>query len=800
MAFPLPDKPSIAVLPFINLSDDPEQELLSDGITENIITSLSRVPNLFVIARNSTFTYKGKPVKVQQVAEELGVRYVLEGSMQRSGDRVRINVQLIDALAGSHIWAQRYDREIKDVFALQDEISLKVAHALDVELVWGQGAEHYRSSVHNLEAYLTLMRARAIHYRHTKEDNFQSIQLYKKAIELDPEWIHPKIMLGYAYWVDARAGWNYPRQESFRRAGELAREALAADPSNSLAYNLLGALHLFPKREYEKAIEFGEKAVAMDPNNANAKSLLAFTLVFAGRPQEAIVLFKRAMRLMPYYPPWYAWILGLAYHLSGENEKAVEVTEKVRNQNPDSPFPHLILARVYADVDRMEKAQAAAAEVLRINPKFTVSNWAKASLFKDPAVEEHQAELMRRAGLPEHPPLRLPDKPSIAVLPFDNMSGDPRQEYFSDGITENIISSLSKVHNLFVIARNSTYTYKGKAVKIQQVAKELGVRYVLEGSVQKTADRVRISAQLIDAIKGNHLWAERYDRDLTDIFALQDEITKKIITSLQVKLTSGEDARLYGQTTDNLEAYLKFLEGSSHQMRLNKDDNFLARQKFKEAIALDANFIFALVNLAWTHTMDAAYGWAESRVKSLEAAEELAQKALSLDDSFGGTYGVLGSIQNVKGNVKESVALRKKAVALEPNSANYHALLGMTLIFMGDRIEEAINELKIANRLDPFPPNWILHYLGDAYRVKGEYEKAIAVFKKAIKNEPDYWLSYVSLSACYGLLGREEEARAAAAEVLRIDPKVSIAKVTIPFKDKADKERTIEVLKKAGLN
>ncbi|MHC4062055.1 MAG: rhodanese-like domain-containing protein, partial [Planctomycetota bacterium] len=201
MAFPLPEQPSIAVLPFTNLSEDPEQEFLSDGITENIITSLSRVPDLFVIARNSTFTYKGKPVKVQQVAEELGVRYVLEGSMQRSGDRVRINAQLIDALAGNHLWAQRYDREIKDLFALQDEIALKVAHALDVELVWGHAAKG-RLSTDNLEAYLALMRGSAIHYRHTKEDNFQSIALFKKAIELDPDWSFPKIRLAWAYWVD----------------------------------------------------------------------------------------------------------------------------------------------------------------------------------------------------------------------------------------------------------------------------------------------------------------------------------------------------------------------------------------------------------------------------------------------------------------------------------------------------------------------------------------------------------------------------------------------------------------------
>jgi adenylate cyclase len=352
----------------------------------------------------------------------------------------------------------------------------------------------------------------------------------------------------------------------------------------------------------------------------------------------------------------------------------------------------------------------------------------------------------------------LPDKPSIAVLPLVNMSDDPKQEYFSDAITENIITALSKVSDIFVIARNSTFTYKGKAVKIKQVAEELGVRYVLEGSVQKTEDRIRITAQLIDATTGTHKWAERYDRDLTEIFALQDEITKRIITSLHAKLTMGEDARRFAHSTDNLEAYLKFLEANKLYQRYNKDTNIVAREMFKEAIALDANYVQAYALLAWTHLLDAAYGWTKSRAKSLEAANELA-----------------------------------------PNSANIHNLLGVALLFEGGRTEEAIKEFKIANRLDPFPPNHVLHYTGVAYRVNGEYEKAIEFFKKATERNPDYWLSHFGLAACYGLLGREEEARAAAAEVLRIRPNFSLEKVYTPYRDKADKMRTFEVLRKAGL-
>jgi adenylate cyclase len=322
---------------------------------------------------------------------------------------------------------------------------------------------------------------------------------------------------------------------------------------------------------------------------------------------------------------------------------------------------------------------------------------------------------------------------------------------------------------------------------------------VLEGSVQKTEDRVRISAQLIDAITGKYLWAERWDRDLADIFALQDEITKKIITSLNVTLLKGEDARRWARDTDNLEAYLKYLEGTKLHQRNTKDTNLLGRQMLEEAIALDPNYIGAYIQLGIIHFVDAIYGWAESRDKSLKTAEELARKALSLDDSLPGAFMLLSAVQFQRGEeIKKVVALRRKAVALSPNSANLHAWLGAILTEVEGK--EAIEEFKIARRLNPIPPDWILNYSAVAYRVNGEYEKAIEILQKVIKRNPDVWLSHFELAACYGLLGREEEARAAAAEVLRIRPNFTIEKLSgHSYGDKANKERTIEVLRKAGL-
>ena len=395
---------------------------------------------------------------------------------------------------------------------------------------------------------------------------------------------------------------------------------------------------------------------------------------------------------------------------------------------------------------------------------------------------------------------QLPDNPSIAVLPFINKSGDPKQDYFSDGITETIITALSQIQNVFVIARSSTNTYKGKNIEIKQVAEDLGVRYVLEGGVQKTENRVRISVQLIDAITGKYMWAERWDRDLVDIFALQDEITRKIITSLNVTLLRGESARLVAQKIDNLDAYLKYLEASKIQERLTKEDNLIARQMFEEAIALDPNYPAPYTMLGMNHLIDASYGWAESFDKSVTATENLAQKALSLDDSSPLAYNLLASVHLFRLEYKKAIDLYRKAVALSPNASGIHAWLGVSLLHVEGKAEESIEEFKIARRLDPFTPDWILNYSAVAYRVNGEYEKAIEILQKVTKRSPDYWLSHFELAANYGLLSRKNEARAAAAEVLRIRPDFTIAKLfDHEFRDKADKERTIEVLQKAGL-
>jgi TolB-like protein/class 3 adenylate cyclase len=389
----------------------------------------------------------------------------------------------------------------------------------------------------------------------------------------------------------------------------------------------------------------------------------------------------------------------------------------------------------------------------------------------------------------------LPDKPSIAVLPFVNMSDDPKQEYFSDGLTEEIITALSKVRQLFVIARNSTFTYKGKPVKVQQVSRELGVRYILEGSVRKSVEQIRITAQLIDASTGNHLWAERYDRELKDIFAVQDEITKNIITAMQVKLTEGEQARSVAKGTTNLEAYLKCLQANEYLSQENIESNALAKQLAEEAITLDSEYAWAYYIKAITHTSDIWFGTSKSPKQSWTKAKELFQKSIALDDNFAEAYGYLGFLYSSASPRQhdKAIPLGKKAVALNPNSARAHLQLGKVLTF-ADRYEESIPEYKKAIRLNPIPPNRYFWSLGLSYGMSGQYEEAITWCEKAVRQKPDSFFANLMMTVVYSWSGRDEDARAQAVEILRINPTFSLEK----FEKRAGKS-LVDALRKAGL-
>jgi len=407
------------------------------------------------------------------------------------------------------------------------------------------------------------------------------------------------------------------------------------------------------------------------------------------------------------------------------------------------------------------------------------------------------------------PVLALPDKPSIAVLPFANMSGDPTQEYFSDGMTEDLITDLSKLSGLFVIARNSVFTYKGQAVKPQQVSQELGVRYVLEGSVRKAQNRVRITAQLVDATTGYHRWAERYDRELRDIFAVQEEITRKIVTALAVQLTVGEQALLGRKDTDNLEAYDYYLRGEDsfhlYKQSLTQEAHAQAQQMFERAITLDPKFAAAYAALGGTYIVEWAMQWSRGP-QALERAFALAQQAVALDDGLPKAHRVLAGVYLFKQQYDQAIAAAERALTLDLNDWESYMVLAATLAFIG-RPQEAIGLLEKAMRLNPRRQADYAWALGHAYYLTGRYEEAMTALKRRLVRYPNDGATHVFLAATYSELDREAEARAEMAAAQRHSPPPSSAlqesiaaspletlRQRLPYKDPAVFERVLAAI------
>ncbi len=399
--------------------------------------------------------------------------------------------------------------------------------------------------------------------------------------------------------------------------------------------------------------------------------------------------------------------------------------------------------------------------------------------------------------------IEIPDKPSIAVLPFVNMSSDPEQEYFSDGITEEIITRLAQSPKIFVIARNSTFTFKGKPVNVQQIGQELGVRYVLEGSVRRAADRVRITAQLIDAKSGAHTWAERYDRDLKDVFGVQDEITEHIASALQVKLTGEQRAFAAADTAParDPEASEKIIRAVGYMGREGQDANLKARELLEQAAVLDPQSARAQAALAKTYLTEVVAGWSRSPSESMEKADAHAQKALALNDKVDFTHLIMSRVCLYKRQHEQAVQEAERAAALSPNSADAWASLGRALVF-DCRPEEAIDGLNKAIRLNPIPPSWYFQMLGSAYAGAKRYDDAAAAYKKAILQHPNDPGSLMGLVAAYSLAGRQEDARAAATELLKINPRFSVehAVKKLPYKRPTDLTQLSDALRKAGLH
>ena len=397
MAYPLPDKPSIAVLPFVNLSGYPEQEYFADAISENITTELSRFEHLFVIARHSAFFYKGSKKKTKEISQELGVRYLLEGSVQRSDDQVRIIAQLIDAISGEYVWTEKFDRNISNIFEIQDEITMTVVATL-AEKIWQVSAKALtKKPLSSFKAWDYYLRGRAHYTKWSKQENVKSRALFEKAIELDQTLSLAYIWLAWTYYIDWRL-WGF-ESEDLDKAEAWANKAVTFGENNSDLQFLLSRIAIGRSR-YDAALAHMDRALELNPNDAEIISNYGLLLIYVGRSEESIPLFKKAMRLNPHYRPGWDTFLGSGYYYTKRYNEAVEVIVRKRKLNISD---HRLLAASYAQLGRLDKARVHIKEVLKINPQYSLSKVRAYSqkLFKNETDREHYIEGLRKAGLPE---------------------------------------------------------------------------------------------------------------------------------------------------------------------------------------------------------------------------------------------------------------------------------------------------------------------------------------------------------------------------------------------------------------
>jgi len=759
--FSIPDCPSIAVLPFTVMSTDPEQEHFADGVTEDIITALSKVSRLLVVARNSTFVYKGRAVDVKQVSREQGVRYVLEGSVRSAGGRVRVTAQLIDATTGLHIWAERYDRELQDIFAVQDEITREIVVAMDVQLREGEQHRVWSSGTKNLEAWECVRLATDAALGGSADAQPRARELLDRALELDPGYAIAWAMRAWLHFTEADVGGGLSNKEQFENAQasafRCARQALKIDPDCAEAYGILALTHL-NAGEHDKAMEMTEKAIALAPNNAEILGGVASAVMRkSGQPERGAEMVKKAMRLSPFYRPGLLRALGNNYRLSGRLEEAVACYKESLKRESGYLAAYVNLVSALGELERPDDAKDAIRKIYELEPNFSVEAYVKGLSYRNKSDLERIKNGLIKAGLRddtnEQSSIYGRDKLSIAVLPFTNMTGDPEQEYFSDGITEDIITELSRFSVLFVVARHSSFAFKGEKVDIKDMGQKLGVQYVVEGSVRRAGNRVRITAQLIEAETGTHIWADRYDRELEDIFAVQDEVTRNIVGVLPGRVQDSVAERASRKRTENMKAYELLLHGKSVRDSFSAEDTLRARQLFEKAIKLDPHYAKAHAYLADTYFMDLCMGVATTDAAQMSLRH--ARQAIALDSSDVANHDQLGFAYIGAGMWEDAEVQFDSAVSKVATEAEPMTWIGYGQLMLG-RSLQARDMVLSAKRLDPLHPPSFDWVLGQACYFAKLYDDAVrALTDRALLNS----FAYACLAGAYGHLDREIEAR-----------------------------------------
>jgi TolB-like protein/Tfp pilus assembly protein PilF len=765
----------VAVLPFKYTGDNRDLKALAEGLTEEVITGLSRFSYLRVIARGSTAKYSSESGDVRAIGNELGARYVMEGSLRQAGNKLRLAVQVADTVSGAHLWAETYERAItpESLFEVQDELVPRiVATVADQYGVLPRSmAEVLRKKNEDaLTPHEAVLRTFSYFSRLTAEEHAVVRRILERAVRDAPDHADSWAMLSMIYRGEFAQGYN-AQPNPLDRALSAAQRAVELAPTHALGHYALATTHFFRKEKIAFRVE-AERALSLNPLDASVKAYLGLLIAHAGEMDRGCQMVESAMQLNPNCPGYFYFADCWKAYWEGRYE---EVLAGVARTNMPNYF-HVpaIEAAALAQLGRNEEARKALARALVLRPDFAVAARQEYSKWYEPEEIEHLLDGLRKAGLKiaDEPPQSgsgtVPAvstaSPSIAVLPFANMSDDKEQDYFSDGLAEEIINLLAQVPGLKVIARTSAFAFRGKEQDIRRIAETLGVSMVLEGSVRRSGSRIRVTAQLINAADGSHLWSERYDRELSEIFALQDEIANAIASQLRMKFVPSQTAR----RQPKLEAYEAYLKYRRYFFAFTPDSLRRTRECLEEAIKLDPEFALPYVGMADTYLGTSLA--AVAPFDDLRRARELALRAVELDPDLPEAHAMLGIVAgHYDLDWKESERRFALAMAKQPVSPLVRHWHSYFYLFTMGKFDEARREaLQV---IDDDPLSQAQHFaLAAMCEGLGLREQARNANRKATELDPQFWLGWWQFGMHHAIHGEVTEALECAGRANALSP------------------------------
>jgi adenylate cyclase len=775
----LPKGPSIAVLPFDTFSEDRNIEYFADGLAEDITTALSRFPDLFVISRNSTFQYKGQPIDVREVGSNLGAEYVLEGSVRLTSDNLRVNAQLLNATDGSHLWAETFDRDFtaEDLFEIQDSITEQVVSIIGD--AWGVLAQDRLERVRglgtqDLGSYACVARVQSYIRTFAPDEHLAVRTCLEETVENDPGYANAWAWLARLI-VDEHQIYQNPKPNSLDRALAAAQRAVELDPQNDQAQAALADAH-FHRLEMDEFAAAAKRTLDLNPNSSAALAEIGYQYAYMGEWDRGITLLRKAQKLNPRHPNWYFLITTFDQYGKGQYEAALTEAQKINM--PGFFLNYMMLGMIYGQMGRLDEAKAALEKLDALWPGFTMESARDfmGRIMPDASVREKVFDGLRKAGLPEAAP--APSRPVIAVLPFDSMSEDAAHQFFADGIVEDIITRLARFSEIGVIARNSSFQYKGEAVDVRAVAEELGATYVLEGSVRRSENDIRVVAQLLDATDGTHLWAETYDRDLTagSVFEIQDDITARVVGAIAsgdsvIAMAVVNDSE--GKAPADLASYECVLRAYEYWRVITPDVHLDVRNCLEIVINNEPDYAQAFAVLANVTIDELLYGYnpRPNMTPPLDRALAHAQQAVDIDPKSAWAHWALARTAYYRHNIRLFRTESDRALELAPNDTLVLAVAGHFLAYSGSW-ERGMSIMAKAIELNPHHQTWYhFSYFYDAYR-QGLDEDALAAAQRI--NMPGFFWTHQVLAAAYAQLGMATEAADAVATLQEMYPGYSI--------------------------